>query len=257
MGMAAPTAVESAPEPAETSGLASASSLVPSRSPASARSNCSGSLAMWFDHVMGVLFGQALHLVVEREQFAGLGAVHLDGLALAGDFGHVDFALALGGQIRAGAHREGRGDQAGEAGQQHIFAVAGGGAADAADDAEDGAQAVVDAVDGVADPTARLLAALGALGQHLIENRLGVDLVRAGGRRVVAAQQRPQLLVVVLLVLDDVFEDGDGFRVAQRLQLLAVAGDGAALLDLQPARAMRMPPARLASESASPPGLPW
>ena len=41
---------------------------------------------------------------------------------------------------------------------------------------------------------------------------------------------------MVLLVLDDVFEDGDGFFVAQRLQLLAVAGDGAALLDLQPAQ---------------------
>ena len=148
----------------------------------------------------------------------------------------VDFALALGGQIRAGAHREGRGDEAGEAGQQHVLAVAGGGAADAADDAEDGAQAVVDAVDGVADPAARLLAALVALGQHLIQNRLGVDLVRAGGQRIVAAQQRPQLPVVVLLVLDDVFEDGDGFLVAQRLQLLAVAGNCPALLDLQAAQ---------------------
>ena len=51
--------------------------------------------------------------------------------------------------------------------------------------------------------------------------------------RVVAAQQRPQLAVVVLLVLDDVFEDGDGVLVAQGLQLLAVAGDVAALLNFQ------------------------
>ena len=41
---------------------------------------------------------------------------------------------------------------------------------------------------------------------------------------------------MVLFVLDDVFEDGDGFLVAQRLQLLAVAGDGAALLDLEAAQ---------------------
>ena len=192
MGMAAPTAVESAPEPAETSGLASASSLVPSRSRGQCAEQLLGVVGDVIDHVMGVLFGQALDLVVEREQFAGLGAVHLDGFALAGDFGQVDFALALGGQIRAGAHGEGRGDEAGEAGQQHIFAVAGGGAADAADDAEDGAQAVVDAVDGVADPASRLLAALVALGQHLIQNRLGVDLVRAGGSRGSGRAERAQ-----------------------------------------------------------------
>ncbi len=108
-----------------------------------------------------------------------------------------------------------------------------GGAADAADDAEDCAEAVVDAVDGIADPTARLLAALGALGQHLIENRLGADLVHAGGRWVVAAQQRAQLLVVLLLVLDDVFEDGDGFRVAQAFELLAITSYCPAFLDLQ------------------------
>ncbi len=47
MGMIAPTAVESAPELAETSGFDSASSEAPSRSPASARSICSGSRAMW------------------------------------------------------------------------------------------------------------------------------------------------------------------------------------------------------------------
>jgi len=43
----APTAVESAPELAETRGLESASSDEPRRSAESARSNCSGSLAMW------------------------------------------------------------------------------------------------------------------------------------------------------------------------------------------------------------------
>src|ERR1035438_10666070 len=47
MGMVAPTAVESAPELAETMGLESASSEVPSLSPARTRSICSGSAAMW------------------------------------------------------------------------------------------------------------------------------------------------------------------------------------------------------------------
>jgi len=46
-GIMAPTAVESAPEVAETRGFDSASSEEPRRSAASARSNCSGSLAMW------------------------------------------------------------------------------------------------------------------------------------------------------------------------------------------------------------------
>src|ERR1700691_4668258 len=47
-GMMAPTAVDKAPELAETRGLARASSLEPRRSADNARSNCSGSLAMWF-----------------------------------------------------------------------------------------------------------------------------------------------------------------------------------------------------------------
>ena len=40
---------------------------------------------------------------------------------------------------------------------------------------------------------------------------------------------------MVFLVFDDVLEDGDGAFVAQDLELLAVAGDGAALLDLEAA----------------------
>ncbi len=63
--------------------------------------------------------------------------------------------------------------------KQHIFAVAGSCTGDAGDNAEDGAQSVVDAVDRVADPRAGLLAAPVALGEKLIENRLGVDFGRA------------------------------------------------------------------------------
>ena len=109
-------------------------------------------------------------------------------------------------------------------------------AGDAGDDAEDCAQAVVDAVDGVADPCAGLLAALVALGQQLFENGLGIDFGRAGGGGVVAAQERAQFAVVILLVLDDVLEDGDGALVAEGLELLAVVGDVAALLDLEAAQ---------------------
>jgi len=53
-GMRAPTAVESAPDVAETMGLESASSDVPRRSLASARSNCSESLAIMQDLPVGV-----------------------------------------------------------------------------------------------------------------------------------------------------------------------------------------------------------
>jgi len=41
---------------------------------------------------------------------------------------------------------------------------------------------------------------------------------------------------VVLFVLDHVVEDGDGALVAQRLELLAVAGNVAALFNLKPAQ---------------------
>ncbi len=58
----------------------------------------------------------------------------------------------------------------------------------------------------------------------------------AGGLRIVAAQQRTQFFVMLLLVLDHVLEDSDRLLVAQRFQLLAVTGDGPALLDLQPAQ---------------------
>jgi len=115
--------------------------------------------------VNGVFLGQALHLVVEREQLTGFGAVHLDGFALSGDFGVIDFAFALGGEVCAGAHGERGGDHAGEAGEENVLGVAGCSAGDAGDDAEDRAQTVVDAVDGVADPRAGLLAPLASLGQ--------------------------------------------------------------------------------------------
>ena len=181
MGMMAPTAVESAPELAETDGVARALLRGAEALAGQRAQHLLGVAGDVVDHVVGVFFGQALDLVVEREQFAGFGAVHLDGFALAGDFGVVDFALALGGEVGAGAHGEGGGDHAGEAGEEHVFAVAGGGAGDAGDDAEDGAEAVVDAVDGVADPRAGLLAALVALGEQFFENGLGIDLGRAGG----------------------------------------------------------------------------
>src|SRR5580704_14266233 len=38
-----------------------------------------------------------------------------------------------------------------------------------------------------------------------------------------------------LLILDDVLEDGDGVLVAEGFELFTVAGDGAALLDLETA----------------------
>ena len=41
---------------------------------------------------------------------------------------------------------------------------------------------------------------------------------------------------MVLFVLDDVFEDGDRALVAERLELLAVAGDVAALFDFEAAQ---------------------
>jgi len=145
----------------------------------------------------------------------------------------VDFALALGRKVCAGAHAERGGDHAGEAGKENIFAVAGGGAGDAGNDAEDGAEAVVDAVDGVADPTAGLFAALVALGEEFIENILGVDFGGAGRCGIVPANERSQLPVVILLILNDVIEDGDGALVAEGFELLAVVGYMAALLDFQ------------------------
>ena len=151
-GMMAPTAVESAPEVAETKGLARAPSDGAEALGSQSAQQLLGVAGDVVDHVEGVFFRKALDLVVEREQFAGLGAVHPDGFALAGDFGVVDFALAFGGEVGAGAHGERGGDHAGEAGEKNVLGVARGGAGDTGDDAEDCAQAVVDSVDSVADP---------------------------------------------------------------------------------------------------------
>ena len=51
-----------------------------------------------------------------------------------------------------------------------------------------------------------------------------------------AAEQRAELAVVVFFVLNDVFEDGDRALVAEGLELLAVAGDVAALFDFKAAQ---------------------
>ena len=51
-----------------------------------------------------------------------------------------------------------------------------------------------------------------------------------------AADERAQLAVVVLFVLNDVLEDGDRALVAEGLELLAVAGDVAALFDFEAAQ---------------------
>ena len=135
------------------------------------------------DHVVGVGFGQAFDLVVEREQFAGFGSVQPDRFPFAGDFSVVDFAFALGGKIGAGTHGERGGNHAGEAGEENILCFASSSARDAGDDAEDGAESVVDAVDGVADPAAGLLAALAAFCEQFVENGLGVDVGCARGGR--------------------------------------------------------------------------
>ena len=51
-----------------------------------------------------------------------------------------------------------------------------------------------------------------------------------------AADERAELAVVISFVLDDVLENGDRAFVAEGLELLAVAGDVAALLDLKAAQ---------------------
>ena len=187
------------------------------------------------DHVQGVHLGQALDLVVEREEFTRFGLVHFDRLALACDLCVVDFAFALGGQIGAGTHAEGRSNHAGEPGEEHIFAVAGGSAGDAGDNAEDGAETVVDAVNRIADPRAGLLTALVPLGEQLLKDCFGVDFWRGSGKGVVTAEKRSQFAVVILLIFDHVFEDGDGFLVTEGFELFTVAGDGAALFDFEAA----------------------
>ena len=121
-GMIAPTAVESAPELAETSGLARDSFAGAEALGGQRAQQLLGVVGDVVDHVNGVFFGKALDLVVERKQFAGLGTVHLDGFALAGDFSVIDFAFAFGGEVSAGAHGERGGNHAGEAGEKNILA---------------------------------------------------------------------------------------------------------------------------------------
>ena len=187
-------------------------------------------------HVQRVSLGQTLYLVVERKQFARLGTVHGDSFALARNFRVVNFALAFGCEIRARAHGERRGNHAGESCEQNVFGVACRGAGDAGDNAEDCAQAIIHSVDGIANPSAGLLAALVALGQHLFQHSFGINLGRSGRRLVVAANQRAQLAMMIFFVFDDVIKNGDGAFVAQILQLAAVAGNVAALFNLQPAQ---------------------
>ena len=110
-----------------------------------------------------------------------------------------------------------------------------GGPGHSGDDAEDGAESVVDAVDGVADPTGGLGLALGARGHQIVEGALGLVGVELGGRQVVA-DEVAQGDVVLALVLDHLVEDVDGGRIAELLDLMAVAGDVSALVEFQAAQ---------------------
>lgn len=96
IGIRAPSAVESAPETAEVSGLLRASSVALRRSLARARRSWAGSLAMCSTAPICVLPGQPFHLVVERQELVCLCTVILNRLAFAGEFGFIDFTSTLG-----------------------------------------------------------------------------------------------------------------------------------------------------------------
>src|SRR5579875_3720887 len=149
MGMKAPMAVESAAETAEVTGL---------RKPSSEVLGGYGTEKLLFvprdviDDVVGVVFGETLDLVIERQELAGFGCIQLNGFAFASQFCLVDFTLTLGAKVGAGAHGERAGDHAGKSGEQDVVAIAESSAGDAGDNAENCAQPVIPAVDGVADP---------------------------------------------------------------------------------------------------------
>src|ERR1700688_2080252 len=90
--------------------------------------------------------GHALELVDQR-QFVALDLGHqLDLGALHADLVDVDLLLALGGQVAAGAHRQGVGDEAGDPGHDHRPLLRRCGADDSGHQAEVRGQAVVEAV---------------------------------------------------------------------------------------------------------------
>ncbi len=93
----------------------------------------------------GLVGAHALGLVDEGEFFLlDLGhELHFDPFHL--DLVGVDLGLALGGEVPAGAHREGIGHHAREAGDDHIMRL-GPGADDRRDEAEVGGEAVVEPV---------------------------------------------------------------------------------------------------------------
>jgi len=171
----------------------------------------------WFGALVGRLLGSWMLTKIQAGKLLGIfgslatamilvsmftnGSVAIYSLVLCGFFNSIMFPniFALGIAGLGPMTSKGSGPvsythldvykRQGEAGEQDVFAVASGSAGDAGDDAEDGAEPVVDAVNGVADPCAGLLAALIALGQHLLQNGFSVEFVGARGGGVMAAEK--------------------------------------------------------------------
>src|ERR1700733_13109053 len=81
-----------------------------------------------------------------------------------------------------------------------------------------------------------MLAALVPLSQHLVEKRLWIGRRADSAQGLLFTDQTAELTIVILLVFDDPFQDGQAGRIAERLKLLAVLGNVAALIDFQPAQ---------------------
>src|SRR5579885_2210263 len=149
----------------------------------------------------GLFLVEAFQLIKEREFFAFLFGVGLDLALLPLEFRLVDFALALGRQIRAGPHRE-RACQHPRQPRDQDRAAPAGIARHAADNAKDRAQSIIRAIDCLPQPAPAALVPAFAVQQNIqptlracrfnhlpndiaVALFLALHLVQQGGRRLV------------------------------------------------------------------------
>src|ERR1700676_467493 len=131
-------------------------------------------LGQMLDEPVGFILRQPSDLIAEGKNFSRFGFIILNRFALARKFFLIDFSLAFGRKIRAGAHRKRARDHAYHSRDDDKFAVAQGRSGNARNNSEDRSETVVDSIDSIPDPAGCLWMVFLPGGQKFVEGLFGL-----------------------------------------------------------------------------------
>jgi hypothetical protein len=126
------------------------------------------------NELVGFILRQPPDLIAEGKNFSRFGFIVLNRFALARKFRLIDFSLAFGREIRAGAHRKRARNHAHHPRDDDEFAVAQGRSGNTGNNSEDRSETVVDSIDSVPDPAGCLWMVFLSGGQKFVEGLFGL-----------------------------------------------------------------------------------